>query len=1124
MRALEIITLSILAVTLAAITIPSSKRPSWLRFLPAFSAIVVLLQVSIEGYRWQMVPAYALSGIVFLAGLPTLIRKHQPVRKSRWVLRALAIVGSLLGLAIAWITVEFCVQVPLFKMPVPSGPYAVGTRTFLLVDRSRIDDASPIQNGYRTMSIQAWYPAELIGKEESTTYITKDIRVAMEELNGPPAWFNGYLDLIRTHAYWDASIAQTDEQFPVILYSPSGNASLHKTLFEELASQGYVVVSISHPHWSNVLFDDQGIALPQDGPGERYKAWFREESTTAVQRAKGQILGGDRIAILEQAQIDLNRARPIAIAELRQWSKDVGFVLDHLAEMNLPGGLFDGQIDLNRAGVMGFSLGGATAGQFCVTDARCRVGINIDGFMFGDVLDGSLKVPFMFIHSENPELKPGLAGALFYDRAEESAYVVQIAGARHGDLGAPSPNGQPIMIRMATGFSHFPDGAYLARIMNDYILAFLDKHLRQKPAQLLLGSSPYPEVLFMKKNAQGEAAATEPPLRISEPVETITADLESFIPDYLQRQNIPGAAIALIRDARVIWKAGFGVANVFTGQPVTPEHLFEVASNTKVVTAYIALRMVDQGMLSLDMPLNAYLSESWLPPSEYRDTITLRHVLSHRAGLGHGTISRHSLFAPARGYSYSAVGFQYVQAVIEELTGQTLEDVAHRMVFAPLGMSSSSLVNSEEFAARTANGHLHAMLPTVLFLISYTAVSIIFGAIGLVILRIWTGSWRPRRRTVISALAVSFVISLLTAFMLLGMAGLSEFAWMIVLCGFAVTAISAIAFIVGRAVMLRVCPKERRLLGGLSIIWSVFTITGIAYLAFSLPNLPVPKWTGVKAQGAGSMRATVGDMATFLIELSNPQFLGEKTATQLRASQVKLSSDLSWGLGPGIQHSRSGDVLWQWGQHIDFQSIMLICPEHDFGVVVCTNSDLLKPDVALEVAHRAVGGKIEPIRQAIHLQFNYREEEKLETIGTRFRYDGRPAFTIEFPEGTTRAALDAPEQVFAARTPEGVVFQAAVADVPPGRTMSRAAETYVDGIESIGVGSDLRITCNIQITLRDGTEAYRSEIQWLYIPSGVRLMTQMVSSYKDGKMVYVTAHPIENPERIIPIVESLRFD
>jgi len=99
-------------------------------------------------------------------------------------------------------------------------------------------------------------------------------------------------------------------------------------------------------------------------------------------------------------------------------------------------------------------------------------------------------------------------------------------------------------------------------------------------------------------------------------------------------------------------------------------------------------------------------------------------------------------------------------------------------------------------------------------------------------------------------------------------------------------------------------------------------------------------------------------------------------ASQLHTSQVRLASDLSWGLGPGIQRSQQGDALWQWGQHIDFQSIMIVYPEHDFGVVVCTNNDLLNPDVAVEIAHRALGGEIDLIRRATHLEFNYRQGDE----------------------------------------------------------------------------------------------------------------------------------------------------
>jgi len=465
----------------------------------------------------------------------------------------------------------------------------------------------------------------------------------------------------------------------------------------------------------------------------------------------------------------------------------------------------------------------------------------------------------------------------------------------------------------------------------------------------------------------------EPPLRLSDSVDAVIVDLESYTPKYMLEQNIPGVTIALIRDGEVVWTEGFGVANALTRQPATPETLFEVASNSKVVTAYIALRLVDQGVLSLDDPLNSYLPEPWLPPSEYRDAITLRHVISHSSGLAHSTSSRHNLFAPGRGYSYSAVGFQYLQVVIEQVTGQSLEQVAQEMVYAPIGMSSSSFVNRTEFTPRTANGHLHAILPAILFAVFFLVSLVLVGFIGLVILRIRTGQWRPTRWMVMGCCTIAFVLSQLPAFVLLGTIGWLEFAWLIALCGLVLTIAFVLVFLLGRVIILRLSPERRGKQIALTIVWSVLIVFGLCLLASKITNLPVPKWTAVPANAAGSLRATAGDMATFLIELSNPQYLSAEMAAKLQTSQVRLSGDLSWGLGPGIQHSQQGDALWQWGQHIDFQSVMMIYPEHGFGVVVCTNNDLLNPDVAIEIAHRALGGKIVPIRRAIHLEFNYSE-------------------------------------------------------------------------------------------------------------------------------------------------------
>jgi CubicO group peptidase (beta-lactamase class C family) len=477
--------------------------------------------------------------------------------------------------------------------------------------------------------------------------------------------------------------------------------------------------------------------------------------------------------------------------------------------------------------------------------------------------------------------------------------------------------------------------------------------------------------VFLVTAVCGRVAAQ--PLRHSEPVDAIVSDLESFIPEYMRAQNTPGVAIALIRDSAVVWTKGFGVANAITGKPVTSETLFEIASNSKVVTAYIALRLVDQGLLSLDEPLNVYLSEPWLPEPEYRDVVTLRHVLSHTSGLSASiTASRDLLFAPGSHYYYSGIGFMYLQEVIEQVTGKPLEVVAQQLVFTPLRMSSSSYVKEAMLTPRTANGHLWAVVPAVLFTISFVLALILVGILGLVILRVVSGRWRPTRWIVFGVCAVAFVLSLVPMWVLFRPFGLLEFVWVTGFVGLVMMVAFAVALAAGRTVIRLLLPGRAAVRVGLTIVLTGLILVGLGALVISVRDVPVPRWPAVVANGAGSIRATAGDMAAFLIELADPQYLDPATATQLRTPQARLSQELSWGLGAGIQHSQRGDALWQWGQHFDFQSVMIIYPEHGFGVVVCTNSDLVNADVALNIAHQALGGDVEAMRRALHLQFNHR--------------------------------------------------------------------------------------------------------------------------------------------------------
>jgi len=154
---------------------------------------------------------------------------------------------------------------------------------------------------------------------------------------------------------------------------------------------------------------------------------------------------------------------------------------------------------MERVGIMGFSKGGAAAGQYCVTDERCAAGINLTGFMYGDIVDIGLDRPFMFVSEEELWCADCYVNDLFYKRAENSAYQMKIRGARHASFRDPALWGG-IFQSLADGANI--DGRSMTRIVNAYTLAFFDKHLNGMEVPLLDGpSADYPEVVFRSRHS-----------------------------------------------------------------------------------------------------------------------------------------------------------------------------------------------------------------------------------------------------------------------------------------------------------------------------------------------------------------------------------------------------------------------------------------------------------------------------------------------------------------------------------------------------------------------------------------------------------------------------------------------
>jgi len=106
-------------------------------------------------------------------------------------------------------------------------------------------------------------------------------------------------------------------------------------------------------------------------------------------------------------------------------------------------------------------------------------------------------------------------------------------------------------------------------------------------------------------------------------------------------------------------------------------------------------------------------------------------------------------------------------------------------------------------------------------------------------------------------------------------------------------------------------------------------------------------------------------------------------------------------------------------------------------------------------------------------------------------------------------------------TPGGVLFNASVADIPEGMTLADVGpKAYVFGLKT--VGSNVKVISNEEISLKDGTKAYRTNIKWLW-KGTLQLRTLVVSAFKDGKWVYLAIHPRGSPLQVAYIVESLTF-
>lgn len=210
-------------------------------------------------------------------------------------------------------------------------------------------------------------------------------------------------------------------------------------------------------------------------------------------------------------------------------------------------------------------------------------------------------------------------------------------------------------------------------------------------------------------------------------VAEFSAYLDEEIPILLGKYIIPGACIALVHEGKIVWSNAYGFADLEHNRSMTLDAVCRVESISKSVTAWGAMRLVENGMLDLDTPIRKYLHNWTLPETKFdQERLTLRSLLSGTSGLALGTIGKKVEFypnsplptlidylneevkflnEPGSRFMYSNVGFNMIEFIIEEVTGRKFSDYMSEEILFPLGMKHSSFSWDPSFHASIPTGY-----------------------------------------------------------------------------------------------------------------------------------------------------------------------------------------------------------------------------------------------------------------------------------------------------------------------------------------------------------------------------------------------------------------------------------
>jgi CubicO group peptidase (beta-lactamase class C family) len=203
--------------------------------------------------------------------------------------------------------------------------------------------------------------------------------------------------------------------------------------------------------------------------------------------------------------------------------------------------------------------------------------------------------------------------------------------------------------------------------------------------------------------------------------------VDSYVRGEMQREQIPGLALGVYRDGKIVKAEGYGIANLEWDVPVKADTIFQSGSVGKQFAATAVMMLVEEGKVGLDDPLRKYFPDA---PETWKD-IKIRNLLSHTSGLGeyesgprtkpdgpfylrldmtedelYKRITAMPMdFKPGEDWSYRNTNYVLLGIIIHRVTGKFYGDYLQERIFQPLGMTSTRIISDRDIIPHRAAGY-----------------------------------------------------------------------------------------------------------------------------------------------------------------------------------------------------------------------------------------------------------------------------------------------------------------------------------------------------------------------------------------------------------------------------------